>query len=145
MVIASVMTSSVSCVRNLCRCTILCTLFLWLYWHWVSTGIRFIVCKRRNNANSLWSSMFARIGDSSERMTYVWALLLFRQTILYFSSLLELIVALVFALLTFPPVGQFTFNVCQVKLLSDFYPIFHNPVVNYRQKLRCSYEIVYPL
>ncbi|CAF4821879.1 unnamed protein product, partial [Rotaria sp. Silwood1] len=67
------------------------------------------------------------------------------QTILYFLSILEIIVAFIFTLLTFPPIGKLTFNTCQVKLFSDFYPIFHNPIVNYRKKLRCSYEVVYPL
>ncbi|CAF1407127.1 unnamed protein product [Rotaria sp. Silwood1] len=68
-----------------------------------------------------------------------------KQTILYFLSILEIIVAFIFTLLTFPPIGKLTFNTCQVKLFSDFYPIFHNPIVNYRKKLRCSYEVVYPL
>jgi hypothetical protein len=70
---------------------------------------------------------------------------IFRQTILYFLSILELILAFICTLLTFPPIGILTFNVCQVKLLSDFYPMFHNPIVNYQKKLRCSYEVVYPL
>lgn len=68
-----------------------------------------------------------------------------RQTMLHFSSLLELIFALICTLLSFPPFGQLTVNVCPVKMLSDFYPIFHNPIINYQKKLRCSYEIVYPL
>ncbi|CAF4359795.1 unnamed protein product, partial [Adineta steineri] len=67
------------------------------------------------------------------------------QTILYFLSILEILLAFIFTLLTFPPIGTLTMNVCQVKLLSDFYPMFHNPIVNYRKKLRCSYEVVYPL
>jgi len=70
---------------------------------------------------------------------------LFRQTILYFLSILEIILAFILTLLSFPPIGKLTFNVCQVKFLSDFYPMFHNPIVNYRKKLRCSYEVVYPL
>ena len=69
----------------------------------------------------------------------------FRQTILYFLSILEIILAFILTLLSFPPIGQLTIHVCQVKLLSDFYPMFHNPIVNYRKKLRCSYEVVYPL
>ncbi|CAF0826454.1 unnamed protein product [Adineta steineri] len=70
---------------------------------------------------------------------------LVKQTILYFLSILEILLAFIFTLLTFPPIGKLTMNVCQVKLLSDFYPMFHNPIVNYRKKLRCSYEVVYPL
>lgn len=69
----------------------------------------------------------------------------FRQTILHFLSTLEITVALILTLLSFPPFGQLTIHVCPVKLLSDFYPIFHNPTVNYRKKIRCSYEVVYPL
>ena len=72
-------------------------------------------------------------------------IILFRQTILYFLSILEIILAFILTLLTFPPIGKLTLNVCQVKFLSDFYPMFHNPIVNYRNKLRCSYEVVYPL
>ncbi|CAF4372801.1 unnamed protein product, partial [Rotaria socialis] len=68
-----------------------------------------------------------------------------KQTILYFLSIFEIILAFIFTLLSFPPIGKLTFNTCQVKLFSDFYPIFHNPIVNYRKKLRCSYEVVYPL
>lgn len=58
---------------------------------------------------------------------------------------MEITIALMLTLLSFPPFGQLTIHVCPVKLLSDFYPIFHNPTVNYRKKLRCSYEVVYPL
>lgn len=68
-----------------------------------------------------------------------------RQTILYFLSTLEILAAFICTLLTFAPIGKFAMHVCQVKLLSDFYPMFHNPIVNYRRKLRCSYEVVYPL
>ena len=68
-----------------------------------------------------------------------------RQTILYFLSILEITLAFIFTLLTFPPIGKLMLHVCHVNLLSDFYPMFHNPIVNYRKKLRCSYEVVYPL
>jgi len=68
-----------------------------------------------------------------------------RRTILYFVSIFELIIAFFLTLLSFPPFGKLSLSVCQVNLLSDFYPMFHNPIVNYRKKLRCSYEVVYPL
>lgn len=68
-----------------------------------------------------------------------------RRTILYFFSIFELTLAFFLTLLSFPPVGTLTLYVCQVNFLSDFYPMFHNPILNYRKKLRCSYEVVYPL
>ncbi|CAF0973439.1 unnamed protein product [Didymodactylos carnosus] len=71
--------------------------------------------------------------------------ILIRLSTVYVLSFVELSIAFLLTLLVFPPYGKLNIHVCQIKMLSDFYPVFYNPVVNYTKKLRCSYEVVYPL
>lgn len=42
-------------------------------------------------------------------------------------------------------VGSLTFLACPVETISDFYPIFFDPTLDYVHYIRCYYEVVYPL
>lgn len=41
--------------------------------------------------------------------------------------------------------GSLGFNSCRVLQVSDFYPIFYNPTLDYVHQIKCTYEVVYPL
>jgi len=65
--------------------------------------------------------------------------------ILHVSALLETALAAVASVLLSDPIGQFKLSSCGVKKLSDWYPIFYNPVPNYEEKIYCTREVVFPL
>jgi len=70
---------------------------------------------------------------------------LIKLSLLYVSSIVELALGFLFAILVFPPFGEFNIYTCPINMLSDFYPVFYNPVdARYTKKFRCSYEVVYP-
>uniref|UniRef100_A0A915CPJ8 Uncharacterized protein n=1 Tax=Ditylenchus dipsaci TaxID=166011 RepID=A0A915CPJ8_9BILA len=60
-------------------------------------------------------------------------------------AFLETSLALLFSLLLVSPVGSLKLYGCLSHGLQEWYPMLHNPVVNYTKTLRCSYELVYPL
>jgi hypothetical protein len=41
--------------------------------------------------------------------------------------------------------GSLTFYSCSVETVTDFYPIFFNPSLDYVHTIHCTYEVVYPL
>ncbi len=65
--------------------------------------------------------------------------------VLHGSALVETAAAALGALLVSQPVGQLSLYSCSVTRLSDWYPVFFNPVPNYEEKLYCTQEIVFPL
>ncbi|XP_037037054.1 JNK1/MAPK8-associated membrane protein-like [Bradysia coprophila] len=67
------------------------------------------------------------------------------QLILHFSALMEVVVSAIVTLFIYEPVFSFVIHSCQVKKLSDWYTLFHNPSPNYGEKLYCTQEAVFPL
>lgn len=65
--------------------------------------------------------------------------------ILHCSALIEVAISSVLALLIMPPTGKFSINTCQVRSLSDWYTLLHNPSPNYERQIHCTQEAVYPL
>lgn len=59
--------------------------------------------------------------------------------------LLESSIAFVCSLLLVKPVGSLVVHGCRKGGIQEWYPMFHNPVINYTHTLRCTYEVVYPL
>ena len=71
-------------------------------------------------------------------------LAIFMLSVLYDAQ--ESIVPTLFTVYSIPAIsGSLSFNSCQVVEISDFYPIFFNPTVDYVHQLKCSYEVAYPL
>lgn len=64
---------------------------------------------------------------------------------LFFSSLLETIIASVATLLIVEPIGVFEVRSCKALHLSDWYTLLFNPTPNYEETLHCTQEAVYPL
>lgn len=65
--------------------------------------------------------------------------------ILHFTALVEVILASLFTLLSTFPYGTLEITSCQVKGLSDWYTLLHNPAPNYEKVVHCTQEAVYPL
>ncbi|KAK9703201.1 JNK1/MAPK8-associated membrane protein [Popillia japonica] len=65
--------------------------------------------------------------------------------ILHCSAFIEVIASCILALIVMPPTGKFSINTCQVRSLSDWYTLLHNPTPNYEQQIHCTQEAVYPL
>ncbi|XP_018328300.1 JNK1/MAPK8-associated membrane protein isoform X2 [Agrilus planipennis] len=65
--------------------------------------------------------------------------------ILHFSALLEIVLACILTLLTMDPIGLFQIRSCNVRHLSDWYTLLHNPKPNYDKTVHCTQEAVYPL
>ena len=43
------------------------------------------------------------------------------------------------------PSGQLAFNACRLTTITDFYPLFFNPTVDFVNEINCTYEVAYPL
>lgn len=64
---------------------------------------------------------------------------------LHLSALLEVLLASLIVLQVTEPIGEFTIKSCEIKALSDWYTLLHNPSPNYEATLHCTQEAVYPL
>ncbi|XP_033110865.1 JNK1/MAPK8-associated membrane protein-like [Anneissia japonica] len=64
---------------------------------------------------------------------------------LHVCALLECVAAGIFTLLSVETVGDLRIKSCDVKRLSDWYTMFFNPVPDYKNKIHCTQEAVYPL
>lgn len=65
--------------------------------------------------------------------------------ILHVSALVEIVGAALVTLALSSPAGQLSLTSCNVIRLSDWYTLLYNPTPNYRDKLFCTHEAVYPL
>lgn len=59
--------------------------------------------------------------------------------------ILECILAGIITLLLFEPYGNVVIKSCGAKEVSDFYPIFYNPVPDFVHEIDCVSEVVHPL
>lgn len=64
---------------------------------------------------------------------------------LYIVPVVEVLLAVIFTLLSLSPQGFISINACTVNNIGDFYPIFFNPKSDYVHEIHCTYEVVYPL
>lgn len=65
--------------------------------------------------------------------------------ILHCSAFIEIALACVLTLLSTDPIGTFFIRSCNVRSLSDWYTLLHNPRPNYDKTVHCTQEAVYPL
>ncbi|XP_071962366.1 JNK1/MAPK8-associated membrane protein-like [Antedon mediterranea] len=65
--------------------------------------------------------------------------------ILHTSSFVECVAAAIFTLLSVEPVGDLKIQSCKVNMVSDWYTMFSNPTPDYKHKIHCTQEAVYPL
>lgn len=65
--------------------------------------------------------------------------------ILHTSALCETIVAGLITVLAFDDPWKLSLKTCPVTRLFDFYTLFHNPSPQYKERLNCTQEAVYPL
>lgn len=67
-----------------------------------------------------------------------------QQIILHLSAYFEVAISAISIILFTEPMGSFKINACGVHNLSDWYTLFHNPTPDYKEKLHCTQEAVYP-
>ncbi|KAK0413260.1 hypothetical protein QR680_006694 [Steinernema hermaphroditum] len=63
----------------------------------------------------------------------------------HLSCFLESLCAFLLSVLVLPPMGSPFLHGCTHSGLREWYPMFYNPFFMHVKKLRCTYEIVYPL
>uniref|UniRef100_A0A5S6R4L4 Seipin n=1 Tax=Trichuris muris TaxID=70415 RepID=A0A5S6R4L4_TRIMR len=61
------------------------------------------------------------------------------------SSAVECTLAALLSLLMVDPFGSLCLRTCGVQRMADWYTVFYNPVINYRETIHCTQEAVYPL
>lgn len=70
----------------------------------------------------------------------------FEVLIIHLSALFEISLAALLTLLAFStPIGSFNLKSCGAYRISDWYTLFFNPSVNFKDTIRCAQEAVYPL
>lgn len=67
------------------------------------------------------------------------------EMILHASACIEVLLSAFLTILFTDPVWELRINSCGVRVLSDWYTLFHNPTPNYETTLYCTQEAVYPL
>ncbi|XP_055373867.1 JNK1/MAPK8-associated membrane protein [Condylostylus longicornis] len=67
------------------------------------------------------------------------------QVLLHVSALLEVVLSAIISVLVMEPLFSFNLYSCGVYKLSDWYTLFHNPAPDYKERLHCTQEAVYPL
>ncbi|XP_074595530.1 JNK1/MAPK8-associated membrane protein [Brevipalpus obovatus] len=66
--------------------------------------------------------------------------------VLHLSALVEIVLASVFTLASFSTsFSSMKINFCGAHRLSDWYTLFFNPSINFKETIRCTQEAVYPL
>ncbi|KAJ8928223.1 hypothetical protein NQ314_019287 [Rhamnusium bicolor] len=65
--------------------------------------------------------------------------------ILHATAFLEIFLSCIIALLFSHPIGRLSVHSCQVRTISDWYTLLHNPTPNYEKRIHCTQEAVYPL
>ncbi|XP_053213109.1 JNK1/MAPK8-associated membrane protein-like [Panonychus citri] len=70
----------------------------------------------------------------------------FEVLIVHLSALVEISLAALLTLLSFStPVGSLNLKCCGAYRIADWYTLFFNPSVNFKDTIRCAQEAVYPL
>lgn len=65
--------------------------------------------------------------------------------ILHATAFFEVLLSCILSLLLSHPMGNLNIRSCQVRTISDWYTLLHNPTPNYENKIHCTQEAVYPL